>query len=81
MQHFLFHSPEPGTGKTTLAYIMADALGYQLHKFNASSSSADIEFIEEDVIPMSRIGQWETVFFSTRPTASRPGTGRAEGRH
>ena len=37
MQHFLFHSPEPGTGKTTLAYIMARSLGYQLHKFNASS--------------------------------------------
>ena len=64
MQHFLFHSPEPGTGKTTLAYIIADALGYQLHKFNASSKrQRGIEFIEEDIIPMSRIGQWETLFF------------------
>jgi DNA polymerase III delta prime subunit len=64
MQHLLFHSPEPGTGKTTLAYIMAEALGYQLHKFNASSKrQRGIEFIEEDIVPMSRIGQWETIFF------------------
>jgi DNA polymerase III delta prime subunit len=64
MQHFLFHSPEPGTGKTTLAHIIADALGYQLHKFNASSKrQRGIEFVEEDIIPMSRVGQWETLFF------------------
>ena len=64
MQHFLFSSTEPGTGKTTLAYIMAEALGYQLHKFNASSKKTrGIEFIEEYIIPMSRIGQWETIFF------------------
>ena len=64
MQHFLFSSVEPGTGKTTLAYIMAEALGWQLHKFNASSKKTrGIEFIEEYIIPMSRIGQWETIFF------------------
>jgi len=64
MQHFLFSSSEPGTGKTTLAYIVAEVLGYQLHKFNASSKKTrGIEFIEEYIIPMSRIGQWETIFF------------------
>ena len=64
MQHFLFSSAEPGTGKTTLAYIIAEALGWQLHKFNASSKKTrGIEFIEEYIIPMSRIGQWETIFF------------------
>lgn len=64
MQHFLFSSAEPGTGKTTLAYIMAEMLGWQLHKFNASSKKTrGIEFIEEYIIPMSRIGQWETIFF------------------
>ena len=64
MQHFLFSSVEPGTGKTTLAYIVAEALGWQLHKFNASSKKTrGIEFIEEYIIPMSRIGQWETIFF------------------
>lgn len=64
MQHFLFNSVEPGTGKTTLAYIIAEALGWQLHKFNASSKKTrGIEFIEEYIIPMSRIGQWETIFF------------------
>lgn len=64
MQHFLFSSVEPGTGKTTLAHIMADTMGWQLHKFNASSKKTrGIEFIEEYIIPMSRIGQWETIFF------------------
>ena len=64
MQHFLFSSSEPGTGKTTLAYIIAEVLGWQLHKFNASSKKTrGIEFIEEYIIPMSRIGQWETIFF------------------
>ena len=64
MQHFLFSSSEPGTGKTTLAYIIAEALGWQLHKFNASSKKTrGIEFIEEYIIPLSRIGQWETIFF------------------
>ena len=64
MQHFLFHSPEPGTGKTTLAHIIADTLGYQLLKFNASSKrQRGIEFVEEDVAPMSRSGQWETIYF------------------
>ena len=64
MQHFLFNSSEPGTGKTTLAYIVAEVLGWQLHKFNASSKKTrGIEFIEEYIIPMSRIGQWETIFF------------------
>ena len=63
MQHYLFFSPEPGTGKTTLARLMAEQLGYQLHEFNASSKKQrGIDFIEEDVMPMSRIGQWETLF-------------------
>ena len=52
MQHFLFSSSEPGTGKTTLAHIIADTLGWQLHKFNASSKKTrGIEFIEEYIIP------------------------------
>ena len=64
MQHYLFHSPEPGTGKTSLAYIMAKSLGYQLHKFNASSKKQrGIEFVEEEIAPLSRLGQWETIFF------------------
>lgn len=63
MQHYLFFSREAGTGKTTLARVMATALGYQMHEFNASSKKQrGIDFIEEDVLPMSRIGQWETLF-------------------
>ena len=63
MQHFLFHSPGPGTGKTTMARLMAHNLGYQLHEFNASSKrQRGIDFVEDDVLPMSRTGQWETLF-------------------
>ena len=63
MQHFLFHSPEPGSGKTTMARVMADELGYQIHEFNASTKKQrGIDFVEDDIAPMSRIGQFETVF-------------------
>jgi len=63
MQHFLFHSPGPGTGKTTMARLMAHNLGFQLHEFNASSKrQRGIDFVEDDVLPMSRTGQWETLF-------------------
>lgn len=64
MQHYIFHSPEAGTGKTSLAYILANSLGYTLHKYNASSKrQRGIEFVEEELAPMSRLGQYETMFF------------------
>ena len=63
MQHFLFHSPEPGSGKTTMARVMADELLFQLHEFNASTKKQrGIDFVEDDIGPMSRIGQYETIF-------------------
>ncbi len=62
MQNMLFYSPGPGTGKTTLARILAQELGYTLHVFNASSKrTRGIEFIEEDVLPLSRNGLRETI--------------------
>ena len=64
MQHLLFHSKEPGTGKTTMAHILAGGLDYQVMKFNASSKQQrGIEFVQNDIAPMSRSGQWETIFF------------------
>ena len=57
MQHYIFHSREAGTGKTSLAYIIADTLGYQLHQFNASTKQQrGIGFVEDDVIPLASIG-------------------------
>ena len=62
MQHYLFHSPEAGTGKTTAAHLLANELGFQLHIFNASSKrQRGIEFVEEDLIPLSQSGRWETI--------------------
>ena len=62
MQHFLFYSTQAGTGKTTLANILAEGLGYNLVRFNASSKKTrGIEFIEDDVIPIAENGYYETI--------------------
>ena len=62
MQHYIFNSPEAGTGKTTLAYILAQALGYTIHHFNASSKrTRGIEFIEDDIIPLAHSGMNEVI--------------------
>mgnify|MGYP003108851043 FL=1 len=62
LQHYLFHSPEAGTGKTTMARLLAKGLDYQLHEFNASSKKQrGIEFVEEDVAPLARTGNYETI--------------------
>ena len=64
MQHYIFHSPEAGTGKTSLAYILAKQLGYQIHMYNASSKrQRGIEFVEDELAPMTRLGRYETIFF------------------
>mgnify|MGYP003124766068 FL=1 len=63
-QHYIFYSPEPGTGKTSLAHILAKKLGYVIHQYNASSKhQRGIEFVEQDLAPKTRLGQYETFFF------------------
>lgn len=64
MQHYIFYSPEAGTGKTSLAHILANQLGYTIHMYNASSKrQRGIQFIEDELAPMTRLGQWETIYF------------------
>tara|TARA_R110000824_G_scaffold32561_1_gene105037 strand:+ start:8481 stop:9413 length:933 start_codon:yes stop_codon:yes gene_type:complete len=63
MQHYLFYSPEPGTGKTSVALAMANELGWQIHVFNASSKKQrGIEFVEDELLPMSRVGNYQQIF-------------------
>ena len=63
MQHYLFYSPEPGTGKTSVALALANELGWQIHVFNASSKKQrGIEFVEDELLPMSRVGNYQQIF-------------------
>ena len=56
-QHLLLHSRGAGRGKTTLAHVMANALGYPIHVFNASSKKTrGIAFVEQELIPLTRSG-------------------------
>tara|TARA_R110000803_G_scaffold82288_3_gene148436 strand:+ start:4095 stop:4994 length:900 start_codon:yes stop_codon:yes gene_type:complete len=62
MQHFIFNSTEAGTGKTTLAYILAKNKDFNIAHFNASSKrTRGIEFIEEDIIPLAQSGLNELI--------------------
>jgi len=62
LQHLLFHSVEAGTGKTSVARIIANARDFTLHTFNASTKrTRGIQFIEDEIIPLSRSGLWETI--------------------
>ena len=61
--HWLFYSPEPGTGKTSTAMVLAKEAGWPIHIFNASSKKTrGIEFVEEQLLPMSRNGVKEQIF-------------------
>jgi DNA polymerase III delta prime subunit len=63
MQNYLFHSQEAGTGKTTLARVLANEYGFQLHVFNASTKKErGIGFIEEELIPRTRTGNHKQIF-------------------
>jgi len=63
MQHYIFYSPEAGTGKTSVAHALANELGWQIVVFNASSKrERGIAFVEETIIPMTRSGIKERIF-------------------
>ena len=63
MVHMIFHSPEAGTGKTSLANALAERYDFVIHTFNASSKKTrGIEFVEEELLPMSRTGNWKQIF-------------------
>jgi DNA polymerase III delta prime subunit len=63
MQHMVFYSPQAGTGKTSLAHALAKRHDMTLHIFNASSKKTrGIEFVEEELMPMSRTGNWKQIF-------------------
>lgn len=62
MQHLLLHSKGAGTGKTTLAHVLANTLDYPLHVFNASSKKTrGIAFVEEELIPLTRAGNYKQI--------------------
>jgi len=64
LQNYIFYSRGAGTGKTTMMNIIGETLGYQIHRFNASSKKTrGIEFIEEFIIPLARSGLNEVIIF------------------
>ena len=61
--HYIFYSPQPGTGKTTTALALAKDMGWPIQIFNASTKNErGIGFIEEQVIPMTRTGNYNQWF-------------------
>ncbi len=62
IQHLLLHSRGAGTGKTSLAYVLANELDLTLHVFNASSKKTrGIAFVEEELIPLTRSGNYNQI--------------------
>jgi replication factor C small subunit len=64
MQHFIFHSREPGTGKTSMAFALAADLDWPIHLYNASSKhTRGIAFVEEELRPLSSMGMHQQIIF------------------
>ena len=62
IQHAILHSKEAGTGKTTLAHVLANEKGWPIHVFNASSKKTrGIGFVEEELLPLTRMGMREQI--------------------
>ena len=59
MQHFIFYSREPGTGKTTLAYLLANTLGYQIHNTMPRLRNSVVLSLSKKKYPLSQ-GQVKT---------------------
>tara|TARA_R100000742_G_C4279666_1_gene105138 strand:- start:7952 stop:8893 length:942 start_codon:yes stop_codon:yes gene_type:complete len=58
----IFYSRGAGTGKTSLAYALAEKYDSQLYIFNASSKrTRGIDFIEEEIIPLCSNGYYNKI--------------------
>lgn len=58
----IFYSRGAGTGKTSLAYALAEKYDSQLYIFNASSKrTRGIDFIEEEIIPLCGNGYYNKI--------------------
>ena len=58
----IFYSTGAGTGKTSLAYALAEKYDSELYIFNASSKKTrGIDFIEEEIIPLCSNGYYNKV--------------------
>lgn len=83
----IFYSRSAGTGKTSLAYALAEKYDSQLYIFNASSKrTRGIDFIEEEIIPLCSNGYYNKIILldeadQLTPAAQSALKGVMEGAH
>jgi putative ATPase len=71
-QHVIFWGP-PGTGKATLAHIIATRIGRELTVFNAVTSGIpELKKIIQEIIERKRGFAKESILFIDSPYADKP---------
>lgn len=71
MPHYLFVGPTPGTGKTTIAVLIAKSLGVSFHEFNASDERG-IDFIREEIKRLAQYRGERVVFLDEADQLTSP---------